>query len=192
MLLKRFLIDQLLCKSERIYTDLRRAKENFIETGDLDIQIIVREWHSIPIQYEFRGFVCKQQFTALSQYFHFCYFPELVEQKDEIEGRIRNYWEMIRDLIPHESYVIDFAILEDGSLKVIEINPFHYSTGAPFFGWKKDSEDRKILMEGPFEFRIGTEKPVGMKDQYMASCWIKYFKQKLNPPKDDDEWCPLL
>lgn len=35
----------------------------------------------------------------------------------------------------------------------------HYGTGAPFFGWKKHSEGRKILVHGPFEFRIRENEP---------------------------------
>lgn len=77
-----------------------------------------------PITAEFRGFVCKQKFNALSQYFHFCYWPELVQQKEEIARRVTEFWETrVKHRVKHTSYTIDFAVLQD-RIYVIEINPF--------------------------------------------------------------------
>jgi len=160
----------------------KKAKEIISQNPDLNTaypKIIVRAWVDIPIEYEFRGFVCKKQLNALAQYFHYIYFPKLVEEKQSIEARILEYFESIKDLIIHENFVIDFAILVDGSIKVIEINPFHYGTGAPFFGWKKGTEGRSIILYGPFTFRIRTEIMEDAKERYMATCWIKYFNLKI-------------
>lgn len=110
-------------------------------------------------------------FLTYFRYFHYVCFPELIENKDKIAGDIQTYWRGIKDLILHESYVVDFALLTDGTIKVIEINPFvriakfafltlqHYSTGAPFFHWKTGSEGRKRLIYGPFEFRVREDFP---------------------------------
>lgn len=159
---------QLLCQSWRVFTDVNRA----LQDPSLYLQCIVREWVEIPVQNEFRGFVCKGNFNGLSQYFHYIFFKEIRENKVAIENRIRKYWETVKQLIPHESYVIDFAILSDGSIKVIEINPFHYSTGAPFFTWKKGSEGRKVLLNGPFEFRFRQSPATDEdKEKYLVGCY---------------------
>jgi len=134
---------------------------------------------------EFRGFVCKKKLNALAQYFHYCFFPELVQRKKEIETKIVDYFNsQIVDKVPHNSYVIDFCMLHNGELKIIEVNPFHFSTGAPFFGWKKGSEGRHILLYGPFTFRMREElPPPDIKDHYLVPAWEKFINQVLNRPE---------
>jgi len=167
----------LLCRSSRVCLDILHALD-LNKNGKFLMQIIVRRWVDFPLNSEFRGFVCKKQFTALSQYYHFIHFPELIPQKASIEKKIKELYDEVKDLIPHQSYVIDFCILED-KVMIIEINPFHYSTGAPNFGWTKGSPERKTLTNGPFEFRL-TEKPFkDAKLLYMMPYWIKYVDQAL-------------
>jgi hypothetical protein len=168
----------LLCNSDRVSTDLRSAKDFHQADGSDFPKIIVRGWVDIPMEYEFRGFVCKKQLNALSQYFHYVFLPKLVEEKDQLQGRILEYFESVKHLITHENYVIDFGILVDGTIKIIEINPFHFSTGAPFFSWKKGSEERNILLNGPFTFRIRTEPMLDGRTRYMSACWDKFLLAK--------------
>jgi len=169
----------LLCSSDRVVDDLRKAKEYRQNNPEEPFpKLVIRAWSDIPLEYEFRGFVCKKQLNALSQYFHYLHLPKLVEEKEQIQSRIVEYWETIKDLINHESYVIDFGILVDGSIKIIEINPFHYGTVAPFFGWKKGSEGRNIVLNGPFTFRIRTEPMTDARERFMAACWDKFFQVK--------------
>jgi hypothetical protein len=40
-------------------------------------------------------FVSKGKPTALSQYFHFIFFPELLPQKEELQRRIIAFWEEV-------------------------------------------------------------------------------------------------
>ena len=79
----------------------------------------------MDIQHEFRGFVCNKQFTALSQYYYDCYFSSINKNKNLIEIAIKEFWEKkIKNLLPYNSYVIDFGII--GSLSKygsIEITP---------------------------------------------------------------------
>jgi len=68
-----------LANSERTYQDLFRrliqGSEKWI------MKIIIREWTPILPEYEFRGFVHKRKFTALSQYYKACYVPGMYEKK---------------------------------------------------------------------------------------------------------------
>jgi len=173
----KFAMD-LICKSEKISNDLINAKvliQQFPDNKSLYPKIIVRSWSDIPIEHEFRGFVCKKNLNTLSQYFHYCYFPTLVEEKHAIEEKILGYFESIKHLINQENYAIDIAVLSDGSMRVIEIKPFHHGVQVPFFNWKKGSEDRSIIFNGPFNFRIRTEVLTNGKVKYMHPCWIKFF-----------------
>jgi hypothetical protein len=166
---------QLLSQSFRVHTDVTRA----LQDGKLSLQCIVREWLNIPIQHEYRGFVCKKNLTGLSQYFHYIFIEQLQSQSEAISKLIYHYWNgKVKHLIKHDSYVIDFAILEDNRIKVIEINPFHYSTGAPFYGWKQGSEGRNLLFNGPFEFRFKKFPATQIdKEKYLSTCYEKKIQQ---------------
>jgi hypothetical protein len=134
---------------------------------------------------EFRGFVCQQKFNALSQYFHFCYWPELVQHKDEIARRVTEYWETrVKHRVKHTSYTIDFAVLQD-QIYVIEINPFvrileqhvmlirrslvpaalQYGSGIVpldhWLGWTQDTRARTI-----WNARTRTTRSVGQRALY--------------------------
>jgi hypothetical protein len=200
-------VSQSFQQSSRILTDISAAiKELEGKTGEQNlIQVIVREYIPIPLwagsffswrfalaatfrkltvlygtYAEFRGFVRKGKLTALAQYFHFCVFPNLKRDKAEIEKKILKYFdETAAKLIDMENYCIDFAITKEGKVMIIEINPYHFSTGAPFFGWTKGSEGRKILLHGPFTFRIRDEPQDDVKDRYLATAYLRYFDTKL-------------
>jgi hypothetical protein len=105
--------------------------------------------------------------------------------------RVRECWDSVKDKISHESYVIDFCITSENVVKIIEINPFHFSTGAPFFGWKKGTEGRSILLNGPFEFRLRTEKPTPeLREHYLITYYSKFIDKVLDrdiPPKNPEE-----
>ncbi len=62
--------------------------------------------------------------VALSQYYHFCYFPSLVQQKTEIETRILQFFDEIKSKIAIDSYVIDFCLQKNGQVMIIELNPY--------------------------------------------------------------------
>jgi len=83
-----------LC-SERIYQDMLLALERPERWAE---SFAVRRWVDISVGMEFRGFVKSGKLTALSQYNHLCFFPELVEQQAEIEGKVRGFFdESIRE-----------------------------------------------------------------------------------------------
>jgi len=145
---------KLLTISTRVSPDLNRA----LDFGPklFKAKIILREWDDyVPDhpEMEFRGFVRNNTLNALSQYFSFVRFPYLVKNKELVQKRILDFFESVKGLIPHESYVIDFLVMKD-KVMIIEFNPFHIGAGACLFSW---STDRDIIMNGPFQFRI-TEK----------------------------------
>lgn len=109
----REVIDSFIA-SERIYQDMllaigipdERFNENFI----------IREFFHIEIDMEFRGFVCNNRLTALSQYNYLIYSPRLNERKFEIQDKLQAffYTQVVLRLqfnFPTD-YVIDFALLE--------------------------------------------------------------------------------
>merc|ERR1711862_237569 len=61
-----------------------------------------------------------------------------------------------------ENYLVDLAWLGPGNVRVIEVNPFDgiglgtMAGSTCLFLWS-NSEDRRIIMEGPFDFRLRSE-----------------------------------
>lgn len=81
---------------------------------------------------EFRGFVHEKKLNALSQYYDVCFYPELVEKKDEIKERVLTFFEQIKDSISVDNFILDFVVLED-RIMIIELNPWATTTGAALY-----------------------------------------------------------
>eukprot|EP00475_Leptophrys_vorax_P041110 TRINITY_DN7730_c0_g1_i10.p1 TRINITY_DN7730_c0_g1~~TRINITY_DN7730_c0_g1_i10.p1 ORF type:complete len:110 (+),score=35.32 TRINITY_DN7730_c0_g1_i10:99-428(+) len=89
-------------------------------------KVILREWDDSVPEFpgaEFRGFVHEKKLNAVTQYFNMVYFPDVSSNKDVLARRILDFFEIVKDLIPHNSYVIDFLVQPD-VIKVVELNPF--------------------------------------------------------------------
>lgn len=142
---------ELLSRSERVASDIVRT----IGYGGAHFswQLVFREWDDAIVARpacEFRGFVSGGTLNALSSYFTFLYDPDTAAQADAIAERVRAFHASITALIPHDSYVIDFAVLPE-RIVVIETNPFHVLAGAAHFSWRLD---RERFLNGPFEMRV--------------------------------------
>jgi len=146
--------------SQRIYEDLTLALEH---PRTWSQHMVVRQWVSVPIEYEFRGFVYNNKLTCLSQYYHYCYFPGMVQIKSKIEQMIQAYFEKIKDVVPlrPQEYVVDFAVdVDNDKVYIIEINPFgNYEamgTSTSMFDKKRDAA---ILFGDGWEFRVELGSP---------------------------------
>ena len=94
----------------------------------------------------------------MCQYDKKTYVKHLNDQKLKISTRLINYCNtnVKEKLTNFNSYIIDFVILTNDEIKIIELNPFDKHTGPILFNWELDNE---LLHNGPFEFRINTEPP---------------------------------
>ncbi|CZG95294.1 D123 [Legionella pneumophila] len=73
-------IIETIAQSPRVYNDLI-ALVSSVDQSDCTTNIILREWHDIRPDHEFRVFVSRRHrkesiVTAISQYFHFLYFDK--------------------------------------------------------------------------------------------------------------------
>jgi len=164
---------QLLLTSSRVSQDLSRDTQ--FGQKLFKNQLIFREWlDEVPIrpQFEFRCFAHNKELHAMTQYFDLTAYPELIERKDELERLVLDFFESIKDKIQQNSFVIDFFITSDNTVKIIELNPFHNGAGAGLFSWK---EDREIFLNGPFEFRIMTFTKEDPMEKYLIPAWIRFI-----------------
>jgi len=181
----------LLSRSTRIYEDLSKILQ--FRDDLFEVKLIFREWlDEVPEhpEMEFRGFVNQGKLNALTQYFCFAFSQTLADKKQEIGQRILDFFNTISNKIPHPSYIIDFFLLQNGNVIVIELNPFHIGAGAALFSWK---DDRELFLNGPFEFRVTEKMPKDPKD-ILPIGWIKFLNAKYHPdlleknqPKEDEQ-----
>lgn len=155
---------QLFSASARIIGDLTRAL-NY--TGEWSIHIVVREFTDIPLEGELRGIVYKRKLHALSQYYTSCYFPNLVKHKDEVAKHVLEFHEQVKDKIEADSYIVDFAVIDEKTIKIVELNPYGEAAGSALFNW---NTDKNIFEHGPFEFRI-EESADESKIKTMLTIW---------------------
>lgn len=155
---------ELLLSSERVAEDLEYALQapNFEKLG---LRVVIRQWEgAIPISNEFRGIVWDGTMNALGQYFHPLVFPDTLKQKEQIEADIRAVHSKLRPLLAEngfKNYILDFAWLSPGEVKIIELNPFDgvalgcFPGSTGLFLWDSP-RDKTIITQGPFEFRMRT------------------------------------
>ena len=177
---------EFFSKSERIKSDLELALENEKEWSQ---NVILREWVPLHIKNEFRGFVYKNNLTALCQYYHHVFFQDLSDKKQQYLNTIQKFFEQVKELFPKVlsskfgntncSAVIDFVVdLEKDKCYIIELNPFRdyegNGTSSCMYDWEKD---RALLFgESPFEFKIEEKKIENLIQNVVKSViWRELF-----------------
>eukprot|EP01094_Clydonella_sp_ATCC50884_P018085 TRINITY_DN3287_c0_g1_i1.p1 TRINITY_DN3287_c0_g1~~TRINITY_DN3287_c0_g1_i1.p1 ORF type:complete len:702 (-),score=295.00 TRINITY_DN3287_c0_g1_i1:1173-3278(-) len=143
---------RLLVRSDRIYEDLGVVTDFGRE--HFSAHVVVREWDEEMVAHpemEFRCFVGNGTLNAITQYFSFCHYPQLEARKPQLQQTIAEFHASVGERIPHSSYVVDYFVRQDGSVLVIELNPFHNGAGAGLFSWR---DDRELFLHGPLEMRV--------------------------------------
>eukprot|EP00698_Gefionella_okellyi_P004160 TRINITY_DN13882_c0_g1_i1.p1 TRINITY_DN13882_c0_g1~~TRINITY_DN13882_c0_g1_i1.p1 ORF type:complete len:628 (+),score=112.34 TRINITY_DN13882_c0_g1_i1:40-1884(+) len=138
----------LLLSSERVFADMR----DWLEYGEPE-QVVLRDWEEdLTQEFEFRAYVHRGTVTALSQYDHYCVYPQLQSMKQHLQEVILAYWQQVHPHVGVDSYTMDFAYLpQSGRVVMVELSPFLTCTGAALFSW---ATERDLLENGPFEFRL--------------------------------------
>jgi hypothetical protein len=162
----------MLKMSDRVKNDLDKG----LGRGDGSSLICVRRWRDVDAAREFRAFVHNKKLTACSQYCYYQCFPELLTGKSDLSRRIEDFFNnQVLPALPYADAVLDFHVSDD-LIEIIELSAFSISTGACMFSWKQE-EDKKILEEGPFAFRVLEE---AKKNPYecLPSRWQTWFEQE--------------
>lgn len=79
-----------------------------------------------------------------------------------------------------ENYILDLAVFDDGTVVVIELNPWATTSGAALFQW---SADRTVLMNGPLEFRIVELPAEGVQETLFPE--IRNLIQRVSKETED-------
>ena len=147
---------KLLLSSDRVGEDLEYALERGDEEFTKCTCLILREWVDIPQWAEFRGFVWGGRLNAIGQYNHLVLFPQLKLHKARVRADLESFYAAIKDQIPLDRYIIDFAWTEE-RVYLIEVNPFDgelvFPASTGLWSWEPGA-DREQMMNGPLELRI--------------------------------------
>ena len=178
----------LFRNSTRITQDLSRQLEFGAE--HCQISLVLREWLDEIIerpQYEFRCFVHELRLNAITQYFDWIHFPELVERKAELLQLLTDFfYAVVAPNAPYRSFVIDFYVSRDNQVRIIEFNPFHNGAGAGLFSWARD---RELFLNGPLEFRVLEAPPEDILEADIIPPrwhrWIRVNVWHLSPEVED-------
>jgi len=177
---------ELLMYSSRAVSDIKRAID-YNHKSSWNLKLIVRDFIEMPIEFELRGFVYKGSLNALSQYYIDCYFEDLKKRKDEISSTVLIFFEEVKPMIQLESYIIDFVMFFDGTIKIVELNPFSKSTGPCLFNWVSD---KTVIESGPFEFRVLEEPNQKHAAGYLMP-WSDLIKQAKEKLKEEESICSI-
>lgn len=113
-------------------------------------------------------------------------FGELYDRRAELQRLMQTFFdEHVAAHAPFDSFVIDFYVAADCSVKIIEFNPFHSSAGAGLFSW---SVDRERFLNGPLEFRVLEQDEVNA-DQ-VPKVWMRWLHAEVFAQRGDaiGEW----
>ena len=159
----------VLLTSERLFLDLK----DWLTHGGRE-QIILRKWDdSLCSNKEFRAFVQDNELRAICQDERFGLFQDLIDNKQLYEKLINDYFNTsVKPLMKIPNYIVDFCILKNNEVKLIEFSPFLRCTSACLFRWDLNYEE---MLHGTGKLTVREKEYEGL--EYFVKEWEKYQSQ---------------
>ena len=159
----------VLLTSERLFLDMK----DWMLHGGRE-QIILRKWDdSLCTDREFRAFVQNNELKAICQDERFALFPNVIEKKNLYEKLINDYFNTtLKPLMKIPNYIVDFCILKNNEVKLIEFSPFLRCTSACLFRWDINHEE---MLHGNGKLTV-KEKEYEYISHFVND-WIKNIKK---------------
>ena len=141
----------VLLTSQRLFLDMK----DWLKHGGKE-QIVLRKWEdSLSSEREFRCFVVNNELKAICRDERYAFFPDLVKNKNLYEKIINDYFNNVfKTKMKIPTYVVDFAILKNNEIKLIEFSPFLRCTSARLFRWDNNYEE---MLNGDGKLTVRTE-----------------------------------
>ena len=141
----------VLLTSQRLFLDMK----DWLKHGGKE-QIVLRKWEdSLSSEREFRCFVVNNELKAICQDERYAFFPDLVKNKNLYEKIINEHFNNVfKTKMKIPTYVVDFAILKNNEIKLIEFSPFLRCTSARLFRWDNNYEE---MLNGNGKLTVRTE-----------------------------------
>ena len=154
--------------SERLFLDLK----DWLNHGGRE-QIILRKWDdSLCTDREFRGFVQNNELKAICQDDRFGLFQETLDNKELYEKLINDFFNTkLKPLMKIPNYIVDFSILKNNEVKLIEFSPFLRCTSACLFRWDINYDE---MLHGNGKLTLREEE---MDLEYIVKDWENNIKK---------------
>eukprot|EP01025_Chloroclados_australasicus_P044154 TRINITY_DN4762_c0_g2_i1.p1 TRINITY_DN4762_c0_g2~~TRINITY_DN4762_c0_g2_i1.p1 ORF type:complete len:338 (-),score=30.74 TRINITY_DN4762_c0_g2_i1:125-1138(-) len=176
----------LLKCSDRISNDIEIIQQVQSECPDFESVLVLKKWGNLRPEREFRCFVRDRELCGISQRQTNSYFPQLEEQKCQIQSQIENFHYdslLNNERFPLKDFVYDVYVTST-NLKVIlmDVNVVGGSTQPLLFEWDKiygqiernkvdfrlvSQENQGVMCKGqailygvPYEFAQGDESQI--------------------------------
>ena len=169
----------VLLTSERLFLDMK----DWLQHGGRE-QMVLRKWEdSLCTDREFRAFVQNNELKAICQDERFGLFPNVIENKNLYEKLINDYFNTsLKPLMKIPNYIVDFCILKNNEVKLIEFSPFLRCTSACLFRWDINHEE---MLHGNGKLTVREKEFENIA--YYVNDWIKTIK-KPSEHFDDYFW----
>ena len=166
----------VLLTSERLFLDLK----DWMSHGGRE-QMILRQWDdSLCSDKEFRAFVHDGELRAICQDERFGMFQDLIDNKLLYEKLINDYFNTkVKPLMKIPNYIVDFCILKNNEVKLIEFSPFLRCTSACLFRWDLNHEE---MLNGTGKLTVREKEYDNL--EYFVKEWETY-QSKPSDPYDD-------
>ncbi|KAJ2008407.1 hypothetical protein GGI04_001157 [Coemansia thaxteri] len=129
----------LLKSSDRISGDLLSGRYICKELlGDIEPELVLRQWCNPVPAMEFRCFVKDKELIAISQ-IDYQHYEFLEEMRDEIETKLHTFFdEHICDNFPSDNYCFDAYIAQTvDRVYVVDFEPWTHSVDSCLFEWRE-------------------------------------------------------
>ena len=159
----------VLLTSERLFIDLK----DWLTHGGRE-QIILRKWEdSLSTEREFRAFVQNNELKAICQDERYALFQDVIDNKKLYEKLINDYFNSkLKPLMKIPNYIVDFCIIKNNEVKLIEFSPFLRCTSACLLRWDINYEE---MLHGNGKLTVREEEFENLS--YFVKDWEKELKK---------------
>jgi len=173
---------EILTRSERFKTDLQTCINVSRSSKRFPVPVLISKWVNIAPGNHIRVFVYKKKATGATQIPSYLFFKDLDKKQKTIEAQIHSFYARFKDLIPHECFVFDMALVGEETKQLVPIllnvKPLHKGVNTHLFDLK-DPQDRKILTgQSPFEYRINKKLDPHIHQNALSPFWKNFFETK--------------
>lgn len=199
----------LILSSERVFHDINvvltcaeaeRTREDLTENWTT--KVILRKWqNNIDDLFEFRCFVKDNKLTAISQYNHYVLVGPLFDEnlRESIRKKLFSYWvkELKTILLEKKDYIVDLAVLKDGGVYLIELNPYANTTGPSLYNWNIDKElleGRDLQIVGDDHFSYYEKVPLRIRTEAIPNMdnYVEYMIEQASKEQEEPSYTDLL
>ncbi|KAJ2747579.1 hypothetical protein GGI20_000404 [Coemansia sp. BCRC 34301] len=201
----------LLKSSDKVSGDLINGRYmSKDELGEIEPELVLREWCNLVPSMEFRCFVKDNRLVAISQ-IDYEHYEFLEDMRDEIEAKLRVFFdEHVKEKFPSDSYCFDAYVAQTvDRVYVIDFEPWTPSVDSCLFEWRElahvgDSDEclglrlfpKGVSAMGHFSGKYSKNRlPIEATDEQYRGSMVELIKsvveltrkQEAGETNDDDD-----